>query len=109
VSFSDDRTYGFNRADARELVATIGGREKILPSRGFGGAIFFVCRLTSSWSSNAATASLFTVDGATITDTGDDITVYDPLSIFATLTTDDYGWCFLQGGRYYLLQSPCPA
>lgn len=73
-----------------------------------GGAGLFICRLNEPWSSNAADADIYTIDGSSYTDTGEDKTVYDPLGIFSSLTTDDYGLCLLQGGKYYLIQAPCP-
>ena len=107
MSFQDDTTFGFNRSDAKELVRDIGTKHKNNPRTTLPGVRFYVCRLTSSWSSGAASASLFTIDGATITDTGNDVTIYDPLAIFSSLATDDYLWCFLQAGKYYAAQAPC--
>lgn len=105
---SDDSTYGFSRRDAREIVAGLGGKEKLIPGQRIGGAGLFICRLNEPWSSNAADADIYTIDGSSYTDTGEDKTVYDPLGIFSSLTTDDYGLCLLQGGKYYLIQAPCP-
>jgi hypothetical protein len=69
---------------------------------------FFVFRLNETWTGGSANADLYSVAGETITDTMNDILVYDPLSVFGSLDVDDYGWCFLQNGKYYAIQAPCP-
>lgn len=62
--------------------------------------------LNAGWSSGSAAADLLLMDG---TDTGTDITLKDPLSVFSTQSTNDAGYCILWGGDYYAIQAPCPA
>ena len=57
-----------------------------------------------------AAADLLTIDG---TDTGRDVSLYDPLDVFAILQGTEGLYCFEQidvdGTRYFVpLQSPCP-
>lgn len=105
---ADDSTYGLNRRDAREVVAGLGGKEKTTPRSVAGGVQLFIYRLNEPWSSNAADADIYSIDGADYTDTGEDATVYNPLAEFSSLTTDDFGMCFKQAGKYYAIQAPCP-
>lgn len=59
-----------------------------------------------SGSPPAAAADLLYMNG---TDTGDDVTIQDYLSIFSSdLTTADAGYCLQQGDVYIAIQAPCP-
>lgn len=111
MSSRDTDIIGLSTADARQVIRMIEMGSREVPEhgrvRGGGGVRFFVFRLNAAWVSLAADADIYTVDGVTITDTGLDKTVYDPLGIFATLGVDDYGWCFRQSGKYYAIQAPC--
>lgn len=104
----DESTYGFNKADARSLLESIGGSEgtynEIKP-RGSGTKLFRFT-LNATWSSGVADADILEMDG---TDTGIDDDVRDPLSIFGTLGIGDAGLCLRQAGLYYVIQAPCPA
>lgn len=107
---ADDSTYGFNRRDAREIAAGLGGKEKTTPrGTSAGGGQLFIFRLNEPWASGVADSDIYSIDGADYTDTGEDADVYDPLGVFASLTTDDFGMCLRQSGKYYAIQAPCPA
>lgn len=61
--------------------------------------------LNASLASGTAAADLLEMDG---TDTGIDVTVRDPLGIFAALTAvDRAGLCLYQDGKYYVIQASC--
>lgn len=109
----DTSVIGFSEADARQIIAglEVGSREVKEHGRrgGSGGKRFFVFRLNEAWTAGVADSDIYTVNGVTITDTGIDADVYDPLSMFTALGIDDYGWCFRQAGLYYAIQAPCPA
>lgn len=68
------------------------------------GPLLYRFTLNESWSSNAADADIFEMDG---TDTTIDADVLDPLSIFGSLDNGDAGLCVLQNGSYYVIQAPC--
>lgn len=105
----DDSTYGFNKADARSLLESIGGGENLyseIKPRGSGGTKLFRFTLNADWSSGVADADILEMDG---TDTGIDDDVRDPLGIFDTIGTGDAGLCLRQAGLYYVIQAPCPA
>jgi hypothetical protein len=104
----DESTYGFSKADASELIQSIGGseetyREGLVRSNATG---LFRFTLNASLSTGTADADILRMDG---TDTGIDDDVLDPLGIFDTLTTGDAGLCLKQGGKYYVIQAPCPS
>ncbi len=68
--------------------------------------VFSASRSTSPWLTVRRDADILWMDG---TDTGLDATIYDPMGIFATLTSvGATGLCLLQGDRYYVIQAPCP-
>lgn len=109
----DDRTYGFNKNDAVELVNLIGNTDSEFvdqqPSRG-GGIRVFVGELNEAWSTGVAECSIYSMDGMTLTDTGIDADVYDPLEVFAVLGTGDRLYVTRQSGKYYAANNaPCPA
>lgn len=54
---------------------------------------------------NEATADLIDLAG---TDTTENITVYDRLAIFSSLTDTTAGFCIEQGGEYHVIQAVCP-
>ena len=106
----DTDIVGFSTADARSVIGLIernGTREVREHTPRRGGGRLYVARLNAAWASLAAAADIYTIDGAAITDTGDDGTVYDPLGIFASLGLDDYVLVFKQGSKYYAIQAPC--
>lgn len=112
MAHDDDKVVGFSPSDAKRLLSliTIGETPvRMYYPRGGGGVTFFVFRLNEAWTAGVADSDIYTVDGETITDTGVDADVYDPLSMFTALGIDDYGWCFRQAGLYYAIQAPCPA
>jgi len=92
------------------LVDNLVYREKENPRKhGRAGVRLYAFRLNGAWSSGEADCDLYTINGTTLTDTGTDVTVYDPLGIFSSLTTDDYGLGIMQAGKLYAIQAPCPA
>lgn len=116
----DDGTYGFNKRDAEELLNGIGsGEEHYIEGRvrgGSGGESNRLYRFTlnedmafplgGGGPEVVADADILNMDG---TDTGIDANVEDPLGAFADLVNGDAGYCYLQGGKYYVIQAPCPA
>lgn len=107
----DNRTYGFNKADAQELVGLIGGSDREYPeirprgTGGGGGSRLYRFTLNEAWSSGAAEADILLMDG---TDTTTDADVLDPLGIFSELGSGDAGLCIYQDGYYYVIQAACP-
>lgn len=109
----------FTVAPAAGGIFTAVGADDIEPNvmRGFssqggggGGATLFMFSLNEEWiavtaAGNVADADILNMDG---TDTGIDNDVRDPLEIFASLGTGDFGLCLLQNGDYYAIQAPCP-
>lgn len=67
---------------------------------GGGGSTKYGARMRASWSGKAASCQIYTMDGATLT-YKETATVYDPLSVFAALSTDDWLYCTFQDGKYY--------
>lgn len=103
----DEHTYGFNKADAGELVQLIGGGDREYTEgrvRGAGPRLYRFT-LNAAWSAGVADADILLMDG---TDTTRDADVLDPLSIFSSLGSGDAGLCIFQGGKYYVIQAPCP-
>lgn len=75
---------------------------------GGGGSTKFGARLRASWSSKSASCQIYTMDGVTLT-YKETATVYDPLSVFAALSTDDWLYCTFQSGKYYAADpANCP-
>lgn len=70
---------------------------------------FYAATMKEPWSGLAALCDIKSIDGATVTDTGEDAIVYDPLGTFADLTTGDTMEIKSVGGKYYTNQAPCPA
>ncbi len=67
---------------------------------GGGGATKFGARMTEAWTTKQATCQIYTMDGITLTYLAN-AEVYDPLSVFATLTTNDWLYVTKQDGKYY--------
>lgn len=113
----DDVTYGFNREQALELVSGLGQRdfnvrlyEDGVLGGGGGGSTKFVAELNEAWTAGVAECSIYTMDGMTLTDTTEDIDVYDPLQVFAILGVGDRMYVTFQNGKYYAADNaPCPA
>lgn len=93
-----------------------GGQFVVVGSDDIGTDVFRVVRddvarlyrftLNATLAGGTAAADLLEMDG---TDTGIDVTVRDPLGIFASLTaTDSAGLCLYQDGKYYVIQAACP-
>lgn len=93
--------------------ATCGGfeqefKEHTRPGGGKSGGSKFAARLMGSWSSKTVSCQIYTLDGATVV-YKETATVYDPLSVFAALATNDWMYCTLQGGKYYASDNAnCP-
>ena len=107
----DERTYGFSIRDATELINGIRSSEDWYPEikpRG-GGAILFAFELTGDMASNAGDAQIFAMNGASLGSQVDGDTVYDPVGIFASLTTGSTGICIKRGGLFYIYNANCPA
>jgi len=110
MATTDENTYGFNKLDASELVQFIGNSDKEYVEGkvrdGGGTTKLFRFTLNASLASGTADADILLMDG---TDTGIDDDVLDPLGIFAILTSiGSEGLCLRQGGKYYVIQAPCP-
>jgi hypothetical protein len=82
---------------------------KIAPySSGGGGGGKFAARLRGAWSSKTVSAQIYTLDGVDVV-YKETATLYDPLSVFAGLNIDDWGYCFFQDGKYYAADAMnCP-
>lgn len=65
-------------------------------------------QLNAAWAGTPkkAAADILEIDGS---DTTIDDDVYDYREIFGTLTTDDYGYCIYQDGKFVAVQAPCGA
>lgn len=103
------KTWGFQEREvAEQLKRMVGNADQEYVEgrvRGGGGTKLFRFTLNAAWSSGVADADILQMDG---TDTGIDANVEDPLGIFSTLGNGDPGLCLLQGGKYYVIQAPCP-
>lgn len=70
------------------------------PKGSGGGSVKYAARLMGSWSANAVSCQIYTLSSATVV-YKETATVYDPLSVFAALTTNDWMYCTNQAGVYY--------
>jgi hypothetical protein len=71
---------------------------------GRDGSTLYRFALTASLSSGTASATIKDMAGSTIkTDT-----IRDPEGIFAELVSGDTGLAIGQGGKFYVIQAPCP-
>ena len=111
----DDKVYGFNKDDTIELLNLIGNSDYEFPEGPFGkdigggGASLYAARMTEAWSARQATCEIYTLDGANDPVYQDNQEVYDPLSIFAALSTGDWLMILLNGdGKYYVNPAGCP-
>lgn len=105
---TDNSVYGLSRRDAKEVVSSLGGKEKTSPSTRTGGLALFSARLKEPWASGVAECDIFAKDGLSKTDTGEDALVYDADGIFSSLTTDNFVDVLKQSGKYYAIQAGCP-
>lgn len=104
---ADESTYGFNKADAGELIQLIGSGATEFAEEwpgGGGGSRLVRFEMTGDWSGGAADADFFEMDGTSI---GAD-TLRDPESIFSELGEGDRGLAMMQGGQYWAIQAACP-
>lgn len=107
----DRKVYGFRKARAEALLALpLSGDQEFAEMRprerrGGGGSRLVRFEMTGDWSSGAADADFFEMDGTAI---GAD-TLRDPESIFAELGEGDRGLAMMQGGMYWAVQAACPA
>lgn len=107
-----DPTYGFNKDDTIELLNLIGNEDRefseAVPRDIGGGGSKHAARMMASWSTKTASCQIYTLDGVTLT-YKETATVYDPLSVFAALSTNDWMYCTLQNGKYYAADpASCP-
>jgi hypothetical protein len=111
----DEKTYGFSIIDATDLMNNIRSAESWYPEiKPRGGRtqmieLFFAFELTGDMVSNAGAAVIKRFDGASLGDTVDGDTVYDPTGIFSILETGGTGICVKQGGLFYIYNANCPA
>lgn len=69
----------------------------------------YIGTMKENWTSGVAECDIKSFDGITVTDTGLDADVYDPLGAFSILTTGDSLYITLQRGKYYAVNNaPCP-
>jgi hypothetical protein len=117
----DNRTYGFSKADADDLIAGIGSGESTFPEQkprssgsgtgdggGGGGDEIFAFELTGDMADKEAPADISELDGAAIGAAVESSTVYDPLDIFFLLVSGSKGLCIRRAGVYYIIQAKCP-
>ena len=102
----DEATYGFNKADAGELIQQLGLREESIPTqriddRRGGGDNHYLFTLTGTISAGAGTATIRNLPDTTEIATG--VSLKDPLGHFAGLTSGYRGFCVKQGGIYYAI------
>lgn len=106
----DRKVYGFRKARAEALLALPLSGDVEFPEirprerRGGGGSRLVRFEMTGAWSSSAADADFFEMDGTSI---GAD-TLRDPEGIFAELGEGDRGLAMFQGGEYFIIQAKCP-
>jgi hypothetical protein len=115
----DNRTYGFSKADADDLIAGIGSGESTFPEQkpravnGSGGGpafrLFgFQLKDTITQSQTGVTADIYSLEEGDFIGVVDaDVTLYDPAKWYGTAVSGTRGLCFLQDGFYYALQSGC--
>jgi len=103
VSYDSGRAL-YESADKRSIwIRAAGGT-------GGTGATKMIGTMKEAWSGGIAECDIKSIDGITITDTGIDADVYDPLGVFSLLSTGDSLYITKQGGKYYAADNaPCPA
>lgn len=105
MSGRDDRTYGFNRADAEALAKSIrsGDREymEMRPRQNSMRLVRF--ELRQDFNTGAAVALIKNMAGEEI----EESILYDPEGIFEELVDKDTGLALKQSGVYYAIQAPC--
>jgi len=97
--------FGFNSRDAEDLIAGIGGGDKV-QRLGFGGLRFIRFELTADLTTASTTADIFDAAGTTI---ASGATIEDPETIFTGLTDTTRGIGIQQGARYFIVNANCPA
>jgi hypothetical protein len=108
----DNRTYGFSKADADDLIAGIGSGESTFPEQkprssgsGGGGGTLFQFALTADVGGGTGVGTVKPADGGDAIASGVDL--HDPLNIFLSLKSGGVGFCILQGDKYYIIQARC--
>jgi hypothetical protein len=108
VTIEDNALVSANRGKGQILVGGPVGQQTIFISIGNmsaeGGSLFRF-ELTESLIGGDAAATIYDMDGVEVSTATD---VYDPEGIFSTLGNEDTGLAILQGGKYYVIQAPCP-
>ena len=106
----DNRTYGFNLADAQGLAELIGGRAAVFETRrpmGGGALVLYRFETTADYSSGTSvSAEILTMSGSVVSASG---TVNDPDQIFTGIASGTKGLAVYQGGTYYIIQAACGA
>lgn len=112
---ADESTYGFNKADAGELIQLIGsGATEFAeewPGGGKGSPIaLYKFEITDTFDpihhdATVATANLTPITGG---DPDNGAILRDPERIFTGLPDGARGLALLQGGNYYIIQAACP-
>jgi hypothetical protein len=108
----DNRTYGFSKADADDLIAGIGSGESTFPEQkpravnGSGDELFAFI-LTGDMGAKSGAADVYELDGASLGSLVEASTVYDPQDIFGELVSGDKGLCIRRKGIYYIVQADC--
>ena len=112
----DERTYGFSKEDADELIDLIGSGESTFPEirpRGGGGgsgAIFgFTLTAEKTQIADSVAAEIYNLNGAAFGTLVETSTLYDPANWYGPASIGSVGICRLQGGKYYALQAACLA
>jgi hypothetical protein len=97
--------FGFNGRDAEDLLAGIGGGDKVqrLSNQ---GVRFIRFELTANLTTTSTTADIFDAAGTTI---ASGATIEDPETIFTGLTDTTRGIGIQQGARYFIMNANCPA
>lgn len=101
----EERTFGFSKPDALELIQLIGGADSEFPEMRVrrSGIRLVRFQLKEGFATGTASATLKTMDGEVI-EVAD---VLDPEGIFEELVARDTGLALKQSGKYYAIQAPC--
>jgi hypothetical protein len=97
--------FGFNSRDAEDLIAGIGGGDKV-QRLNLSGVRFIRFQLTANLTTTSTTANIFDAAGTAI---ASGATIEDPETIFTGLTDTTRGIGIQQGARYFIMNANCPA
>jgi hypothetical protein len=102
---TDERTYGFSKDDASELINMIGSSDSPYGKHTPRGSSIRLVRfsLLADFVTGTASATIKNMTGTTI----ETANVLDPEGIFSELVASDTGLAIKQGGQYYAIQAPC--